>query len=571
MTKANGNGRNIGVDTSPTKAMVVDSITRDATITECLLDLIDNAVDAARRDMASSGALKKDKDGLAASFKGYRVALGLSQTKITISDNCGGISLTDLRDSVLRFGKRSDHPFAIGTYGVGLNRALFKLAKESRIETRTGVSGAVLQFDHDDYLGTKAWKLPARLSQAKSPKGTTIELSHLRAGIDKEIGNQKWREAFLNEASKRYYRFLKKGFVIEVYSKKLKPKSVELRSDGSHPIEPHAWNSHGVSIRIEAGEHKDHRFTGERDWDRKRNNAIAREFGWNIICNDRMIVISDQSTLTGWPQAWHNEYNGFVGYVYFNADDPQLLPWTTKKSGIDPNHPVFAETLKEMRRIAAGWRKYSRKASRGQIAFGTHTSAHGEGKSRQNSNAGKADGKRTAGRNAAAKQDHMEYSSALPQDTDEASCTDKLLKLLHEAKSLDITSHTYSGLLLLRAISQVGATEYLKQRHKMGALKEFLFDAQNQERNKKGLPPLPDDMKLAYIPSLDEICTYFLNNGDVWGVETFSHYKQSMAKLKKWKKTLNEVAHNPNVMVRPEEALAFRDEVVPLLRHLLNP
>ena len=50
------------VDTSPTKRVVVDSITRDATDEECIFDLIDNAIDAARNIIFSNIAPKLEHD-----------------------------------------------------------------------------------------------------------------------------------------------------------------------------------------------------------------------------------------------------------------------------------------------------------------------------------------------------------------------------------------------------------------------------------------------------------------------------------------------------------------------------
>ena len=41
-------GKRFLIDTSPTKEAVVDGITRDATDEECIFDLIDNSIDAAR-------------------------------------------------------------------------------------------------------------------------------------------------------------------------------------------------------------------------------------------------------------------------------------------------------------------------------------------------------------------------------------------------------------------------------------------------------------------------------------------------------------------------------------------
>ena len=71
-------------------------------------------------------------------FAGFTISLTLNGTGFKIEDNCGGIPVDALRDMVLRFGKASDHAMGIGVFGVGLNRALFKLGKVSHLKTDTG-------------------------------------------------------------------------------------------------------------------------------------------------------------------------------------------------------------------------------------------------------------------------------------------------------------------------------------------------------------------------------------------------------------------------------------------------
>src|SRR5665213_4418724 len=112
------------VDTSPTKDVVVKSLTKDASVEACIYDLIDNAVDAARNTILK-GLPAKSRDTLPDSYAGFDVKVSLSSTGFRIADNCGGIPVQSLRTMVMRFGKQSKHPLGIGIYGVGLNRALF--------------------------------------------------------------------------------------------------------------------------------------------------------------------------------------------------------------------------------------------------------------------------------------------------------------------------------------------------------------------------------------------------------------------------------------------------------------
>ena len=83
----------------PSKAFFIDMITRDLGLTDCILDLIDNAVDHA---VARSGAdvMKLLTNGGAQrSLEGCSVELTMSDKEFVIRDTCGGISIHAARTS----------------------------------------------------------------------------------------------------------------------------------------------------------------------------------------------------------------------------------------------------------------------------------------------------------------------------------------------------------------------------------------------------------------------------------------------------------------------------------------
>jgi hypothetical protein len=72
--------------------------------------------------------------------------------------------------------------------------------------------------------------------------------------------------------------------------------------------------------------------------------------GWNLFCNNRLLLVADTSELTGWGDgaaAYHPQYRGFRGYVYLNGDSA-LLPWNTTKTGVDRDSRVFRLTKAQM-------------------------------------------------------------------------------------------------------------------------------------------------------------------------------------------------------------------------------
>ena len=85
------------VHADPTKDFFVTMITRDISLRDCIFDLLDNAIDAARR---------KASDVEGAPFSGYQVELTYSAKQFVVKDNCGGISLSDALDYAFNFGKK---------------------------------------------------------------------------------------------------------------------------------------------------------------------------------------------------------------------------------------------------------------------------------------------------------------------------------------------------------------------------------------------------------------------------------------------------------------------------------
>ena len=93
-------------DAMPTKDFFVRMITRDISLEDCILDLIDNCLDGARRQLAA----RNGGAGEIHSYEGFRVRLQIGQERFRIEDNCGGISIDNAIDYAFHFGRRPDAP-----------------------------------------------------------------------------------------------------------------------------------------------------------------------------------------------------------------------------------------------------------------------------------------------------------------------------------------------------------------------------------------------------------------------------------------------------------------------------
>lgn len=142
------------VSARPTKVFFVDMITRDLGITDCILDLIDNAIDHAVMNSKLDVMTFLTDGSRPLRLRKYYVSLKLSGDSFRIEDNCGGISIDDARTRVFRFGDPENRQTQAGlsVYGIGMKRAFFKLGQVIRVQSATTTEWFVVD------INVKRWK-----------------------------------------------------------------------------------------------------------------------------------------------------------------------------------------------------------------------------------------------------------------------------------------------------------------------------------------------------------------------------------------------------------------------------
>lgn len=552
---------NFKVDTSPTKEAVVNSLTRDISERACIFDLIDNAVDAAR-DSIFEKFPSRESNTLPDSYAGYNIEIKLNGNGYSVQDNCGGITAEKLQTMVMKFGQRSAHQMGIGIFGVGLNRALFKLSRVSYLKTDTGKERAELVLDTDEYLQSETWLLPAKRFPSVGKTGTFIEGNGLPSEISSKFGDKKWVDSLRSEIGQRYGRFIAKGLKIKINGTIAKSNEVPMRPNSPFEGEDKFFKSEdGVNIFIRIGQHLNHRFSIEDDYNKERNDGLTNQYGWNIICNDRAILMGNTEFKTGWVSDFHSEFYGFVGYAEFIHSDPSKLPWNTAKTDIDLNNKAYRAAFEEMKRLTKIWRSYcnsvKRKRNKGE--------SPPPSPERPSQNNDIEPAKPENDNKPTIKKDHNQYRTVLPQDIDEKHCNDRHLALVHEGKRLDMNLLPYSGLALIRNLFESSATVYLRRYSQYPAAKAFAI----QRRKEKGMKMTPAQEKKA-TPNFDELHAFLTNNPSILNIEKDSKLKHSLSRVSTRQKTLNGAVHDVDQQIHRSEALQIRDEIVPILRHLIE-
>src|SRR5450759_4362901 len=68
----------------------------------------------------------------------------------------------------------------------------------------------------------------------------------------------------------------------------------------------------------------------------------------------RQFQFFDPTGTSGWPK-WHPQYEGFIGLIFFTAEDANALPLTTTKRSVDSSSALYQSAMPKMRDISKEW------------------------------------------------------------------------------------------------------------------------------------------------------------------------------------------------------------------------
>ena len=169
MTDKHDEAHETAADASPAKRFFIYMLVKDIELIPSVVDLVDNSVDAARirlearLDTGPAGGRTGDATGNPPTgdatpenrdLTGYWVKLVAGPDRFEISDNCGGLPLDMAERYAFRFGRPEDFPgspLAVGQFGVGMKRALFKLGTQFTVSSVTDRSRFVLPVNVEEW------------------------------------------------------------------------------------------------------------------------------------------------------------------------------------------------------------------------------------------------------------------------------------------------------------------------------------------------------------------------------------------------------------------------------------
>lgn len=341
-------------------------LTRDISLLNCILDLIDNAVDAAWAAVRETPT--KLQSGT--SLQRFEIRLDISEDKFGITDNCGGISLDQAVDYAFTFGRdltERIEDYSIGVYGIGLKRAVFKLGKRIAIRS-THASNApfCVPINVEDWVSdtSSVWDFDIEPSSPLPESGVEIEVSDLNDETIAEFSDPTFIKRLRRIVARDYLLPFMHGLRITVNDEPVEGWGIAFKSGPDFQPMRDLYHEGSVTVEIFAGA-----TAAPPDTNEPEQSAKDDRSGWYVLCNGRVVLAADKTTLTVWGNdgfpKWHPQYQGFAGVVIFSSRHSELLPMTTTKNGVDVSSALYRRAVAKMRKPTRTWIDYtnSRKAS----------------------------------------------------------------------------------------------------------------------------------------------------------------------------------------------------------------
>lgn len=363
MAMLNGTAREVA-QAQPTKQFFVSMLTRDISLSDAILDLLDNCLD---------GALRL-ADGNEVNYSQHYVNIKFDKNFFEITDNCGGIPRDIAKKYAFKMGRdpdddRDSDTETIGMYGVGMKRAIFKMGRNALVRTRNGDDSYEVPIT-SDWLDDKDWNpLPINeyITATEDPieAGTRIYIDRLYGGVSNHFSNDAFENEVRTAVSEHFTMFIQRGLRIEINGESVKPVRVEVLvyEEDKRPA-PYVYRKEidDVMVSITVGLNTGKSFDdddSETDFLSDRSSVTA---GWTVLCNDRAVIVGDKSRLTGWGDGiplYHPQFAIITGIIEFRSKNANKLPVTTTKRALDTSSNIWLESVVKMKEGMRIWTSYT--------------------------------------------------------------------------------------------------------------------------------------------------------------------------------------------------------------------
>lgn len=569
--------KSVEVEFGIERSFIYDILAADISISDALLDLIDNSIDACRRDIQRKNGGKLEE--LPESYENYEIELKLGIDQVQIKDNCHGIDEHILSRKAFSVGVKDIQDFSIGIYGVGLPRAFWKLGKSLNLLTDNSKNIYNLSVNASELIGETVKKVTASKNLSSGRRSNVLTISHLHQAVSETFADKQWKNNFRKRVSRVFGLCIKKGLSIEIDGIKIPKFGPDVRTDSVAKklyTKDIKTTSNGVKVKIEAGVHENYiipQIDPNNPNALSNNKQITQDFGWYVVCNDRIVLVADHSIKVGWTTAkWHTEYNGFVGWVYFESKDASLLPWDTKKTDISldkisqreiaPLLKIISDNFRSGRKIKNP-RKEKKSKHEAQIPL-----------SEPKPYVPPANPHKTSGKPSLKPLDglvqHPQSYSALLWPCEISTKNKKVIALIAEAQRIPIRQYPYSAAMLLRNLTEAVLEDYLKRTNQWDQCRIEQINTQNKKREKRKQSKLSAEEESRVVPSLSEKIAFLKRNLSLLPIDDQNKVKRNIDNFKSDIGELNGITHEDGIYTNSERVVAFRDRLVTVIEVLVK-
>jgi hypothetical protein len=277
---------------------------------------------------------------------GVDIKVTVSSDCIAISDNASGISAGVAQAHFFEFGRASgdeDSRDRLSVYGIGLKRAIFKLGRDIVIRSDHIDGGFDMHLNVDEWETdpTQPWTFPLTTRQPadKDSCGTCIAVSRLNEDAIRRLSDGLFINQLRESIARTYAFYMPKYVNIYVNEEIVDQITFDVGANRTTQV----FAVDGVSCAVSAA-------IAEPQGGVFRD----RTAGWFVFCNGRNAIYADKTPLTGWSTPgsglpiFQPKHRLFVGTVFFVSQDPEKLPWTTTKSGINEDSSIWQEAKRRM-------------------------------------------------------------------------------------------------------------------------------------------------------------------------------------------------------------------------------
>ncbi|MGD0193089.1 MAG: ATP-binding protein, partial [Rhizomicrobium sp.] len=301
-------------DASPEKRLFISLITRDISLSDAIIDLLDNTVNAAMRPIRNSFASTDDFRKLFDRTNvrpNVTIRVTFDRNGLTVVDDACGIDFESAQHEVFRFGHSGSHDAPrdrLSVYGIGMKRALFKIGRQITITSDHATGGFGLSLNVRNWARNTdlPWTIPISKRPPRAKTGTTISIGELNPEVRTRLADRSFEQELIQKISKVYSYFI--GRIVDVYVN-TKPVTRTEFEIGGENFSHDRFKRDSVDCSILAGIAKP---TGDR--------FLAETAGWFVFCNYRTVLYGDKSQLTGWGAAlpiFQPKHRPFLGIVLF--------------------------------------------------------------------------------------------------------------------------------------------------------------------------------------------------------------------------------------------------------------